>query len=600
MALHLTAIDHELLDGKRGPAAQLAMRIMVRMGEILGAPEMLDVSQAHIDGCALMSATALAFAERMAAMGAKTAVPTTLNMIPLDLRNWEALGIPAEFAEKALRMARAYEQMGCIPTWTCAPYQGFLAPRFGQQIAWGESNAIAYANSLLGARTERYADFLDLCAAVTGRVPATGLHLKANRRGQLLVRLVGFPPAVFADDTFYPALGYLLGRLSANRIPVIDGLAAQVTSDQFKALGAAAASSGAVGLFHIVGLTPEASTLEEAFQGQAPEAAVDVTPADVRAARRALSTLEDYSQPLDAVVLGCPHFSYEEFCQLADAIQAEGLGQRAAARFVVVTSQMSYALLERNPAALQTLKQFGTQIIFDTCVFHSPILSQSTGLVMTNSGKCAYYAPGELGARVAFGGLRSCVQSAVAGKVVRDDLLPETEPAAFQPPAMPQPDLNAPFSAMLPRENRRMHGRALVAGAARGPALVSRQPISFWGGVDPRTGEVIDRRHDCSGAMLAGKVFAFPTGRGSSTGSAVLLESIMNGVAPAAIINTKADAILSLGAIIAETFFEKTIPVVVIAQEDFDRIQNGDTLTIYPDGSVVISAGETTLADSQD
>jgi predicted aconitase/predicted aconitase with swiveling domain len=598
MALHLTQEDQEMLNGQRGPAAQLAMRIMARMGDILGAPELKDISQAHIDGCALMSTTGLEFAERMAALGAKTAVPTTLNMIPLDLRNWQKLGIPADFAARALRMARAYEDMGCIPTWTCAPYQGFLTPRFGQQIAWGESNAIVYANSVLGARTERYADFLDLCAAVTGRVPKYGLHLDENRRGQVLIRLVGFDPRQFAEETFYPALGFLVGRIAQKRIPVIDGLAARVTSDQFKAFGAAAASSGAIGLFHMVGLTPEAGTLEDAFQGHAPERRVDLRPEDVLAAQRELTTLEDGEQPLDAVVLGCPHFSYAEFRQLAEALEELEHPLHPGVRFVVVTSQASYALLERSHA-LETLNRFGVEIIFDTCVFHSPILQQGTGLVMTNSGKCAYYAPGELNARVGFGSIEDCVRSAAAGKVVPPDSRVRAAPALKDFSA--GEDVLAPeFTANLPRVGRRMRGRALVSGSAEGQALVSRQPISFWGGVNPQTGEVIDRRHDCAGAQLAGKIFVFPTGKGSSTGSAVLLEALHNGVAPAAIINSKADAILALGVVIAETFFHQTIPVVELAPGEFDRIQDGDHLKITPDGSVVITAGETTLAGGED
>ncbi len=593
MALHLTASDHEILNGSHGPAAQLAMRVLVRMGEILGAERMIDITQAHIDGCALMSETALAFAERMAALGARTAVPTTLNMIPLDLRQWQQQGISQEYGERATRLAQAYESMGCIPTWTCAPYQGYLAPRFGQQIAWGESNAIAYANSVLGARTERYADFLDLCAAVAGRVPEIGLHRVENRRGQVLVRLAGFDAAAFAGDIFYTALGFLLGRIARRRIPVVDGLEAVPTSDQLKALGASAASSGAVGLFHIVGVTPEAPTLEAAFQNQAPQQVVELTPADIAAALRELSTLPPGAQPLDAVVLGCPHFSFDEFRQLAAAIERVGAARHPRVRFLVITNRATQGLLQGSREA-QILAGFGVEIAYDTCVFHCPLLSEDTRVTMTNSGKWAYYAPGELSAGVVFGSLDECVHAAVDGSVQGPAAGADAAPLReFPQPADP---LAPAFTAGLPRVGRRMVGRALVSGAARGQAVVSRQPLSFWGGVNAATGEVIDRRHDCSGKLLAGKVFVFPTGRGSSTGSAVLLEAIHNGVAPAAIINVQADAILSLGVVIAETFFEKTIPVVILGASDFERIQDGDTVQVYPDGSVVISPGETNPA----
>src|SRR4030042_5789693 len=151
--------------------------------------------------------------------------------------------------------------MGCIPPWSCAPYQGYLTPRFGQQIAWGESNAICYANSVLGARTNRYGDFMDICAAITGRVPKCGLHLKENRKGQILLRLLGIAPGIMRGNAFYAAFGHLLGSLVQDKIAVVEGLPPQASSDQLKALCAAAASSGAVGLFHAVGLTPEANSV---------------------------------------------------------------------------------------------------------------------------------------------------------------------------------------------------------------------------------------------------------------------------------------------------------------------------------------------------
>jgi predicted aconitase len=420
MTAKLSDKDRGMLDGAYGDAAKLAMTIIIRMADVLDAPELMDITQAHIDGCGLMSDTGLEFAETMARLGGKVSVPTTLNMIPLDLRNWRKLGVPEEFAYRALRMAKAYEDMGCIPTWTCAPYQGYMVPRFGQQIAWGESNAISYANSVYGARTERYADFMDLCAAITGRVPKYGLHLKENRKGEVLIRLVDIDPTVFADDTFYPALGYLVGHIAEHRVPVIDGLIGQVSSDQFKALGATAASSGAVGLYHIVGITPEAATLEEAFQGKELPKAIEVTLQDVIEARENLSTTAEQDLKLDAVVLGCPHFSYDEFRKVAKAIEEQQQNLYPGVRFIILTSQASYALLERSNS-LQILTSYGAEIVFDTCIFHSPIISAATRVIMTNSGKCAYYAPGEMNVKVIFGSIEECVRSAGLGIIHRED-----------------------------------------------------------------------------------------------------------------------------------------------------------------------------------
>ena len=416
MSVQLSQEDEQMLNGQKGPAARMAMRIMVRMADVVEAPEMMDVSQAHIDGCGLLSETGLEFAETLAAKGAKVSIPTTLNMGPLDLQNWRRFGVNEDFAAKAIRQAKAYTDMGCIPTWTCAPYQSYLTPRFGRQIAWGESNAICYANSVLGARTNRYGDFIDICAAITGRVPKCGLHLKQNRKGQILLRLVDIDPAVMQSNAFFAVLGHLAGSLSDDKIPVIEGLPVKASSDQLKAFCAAAASSGSIALFHAVGITPEANTLEEAFQGGQPQRTIDIHLSDLQKAASELSTAREGTS-LDLVMLGCPHFSYDEFRQLAGLIQAQtekGRTLNPDVRFIVISSQTSYSLLQRSDF-FDVLTDFGVEITLDTCMFHTPMVSKDTKVIMTNSGKCAYYAPGELGVQVAFASMADCVDSAVKG-----------------------------------------------------------------------------------------------------------------------------------------------------------------------------------------
>ena len=424
MPVELSRQDKQFLDGQHGEAARLAMRILVRMADVYEAAELMDVSQAHIDGCGLLSETGLEFAETLATQGERVSVPTTLNMVPLDLQNWKEFGISESFAGKAIRQAKAYTDMGCIPTWTCAPYQSYLTPRFGQQIAWGESNAICYANSVLGARTNRYGDYMDICAAIAGRVPKCGLHLAENRKGQLLLRLRNIDTAVMQSNEFYVTLGHLTGSLAGDKIPVIEGLDAGASSDQLKAFCAAAASSGAVALFHAIGVTPEANTFEQAFQGGKPERIIDIGLTDLRNARSELSTTEEGAK-LDLVVLGCPHFSYNEFRELSDLIEAKaekGKRLHPDVRFVVISSQTSYALLQRGDF-LDRLTSFGIEITLDTCVFHTPMVAEGTRIIMTNSGKCAYYAPGELSVQVAFGSMADCVESSVNGQVCRKDPL---------------------------------------------------------------------------------------------------------------------------------------------------------------------------------
>lgn len=416
--LQLTDYDRALLDGEYGPGAQMAMRIIVRMAGVFGAERLLDITAAHIDSTIFMGDATLEYAERLASLGARVAVPSTTNVSGVDEHGWTEWPVPPDWAEKARRQMDAYRRMGCIPCFTCAPYQTEPRPAFGQQIAWGESNAIAFANSVLGARTERYPDLLDICAAITGRVPAAGLHLTENRAGQILIRLEGIPKALQADDSFYPVLGHLTGKLAGERIPVIDGVTAQATEDQLKAFGAAAASSGAVALFHVVGVTPEAPALEAAFQGRAPLSSITVGMPELRTARLELTTAT--GDGLDMVLLGSPHFSLAEFRQLAPLLV--GQVRRPRVRFLVTTSRAVAALAERG-GLLEPLRRFGGQITVDTCPLATPMLPPEIRILMTNSAKYAYYAPGLLNAQVVYGSLADCVRSAAAGRVVRDERL---------------------------------------------------------------------------------------------------------------------------------------------------------------------------------
>jgi predicted aconitase len=416
--MQLSDYDRALLAGDRGPAARMAMSILTRMGDIQGARELLDISQAHIDSTIYMGEAGLEFAERLAGLGARVAVPSSLNVSGLDECHWREWPVPENWAAKAQRQMRAYQSMGCVPTWTCTPYQTSFAPKFGQQIAWGESNAIVFANSVIGARTERYPDFLDICAAITGRVPAVGLHLTENRAGQLLIRLVDVLRAVQQDDSFYPVLGILIGRLAGHRIPVIEGLEVRPTEDQLKALGAAAASSGAVALFHIVGVTPEAPTLAEAFQNREPIEQHAVTLPELRDVRRELTT--SVGGALDLVVLGSPHFSLAEFRQLAPLVA--GHRRHPGVQFLVTTSRNASAAA-CEAGVLAPIEAFGARLTVDTCILATPMLPKSVKVLMTNSAKYAYYAPGLLATQVVFGSMADCVRSAMEGRVARDESL---------------------------------------------------------------------------------------------------------------------------------------------------------------------------------
>jgi predicted aconitase len=414
--LELTDRDRAMLDGDHGPAVQMAMSIVAQMAEVYGAAELMDITAAHIDSSIYIGEAGLEFAERLAGLGARVAVPSTLNVSGLDEHHWQEWPVPPNWARNAHRQMVAYQSMGCVPTWTCAPYQTEKKPSFGQQIAWGESNAIAFANSVLGARTERYPDLLDICCAITGRVPAVGLHLTENRAGQILMSLTDLPLPLQEDDSFYPVLGHLMGKIAQDQIPVVAGLEAEPTEDQLKALGAAAASSGTVALFHIIGVTPEAPTLEAAFRGRQPSRTLEVTMDRLRAARRELTTAN--GDQLDMVVLGSPHFSLAEFKQLAPLL--EGKRVHPDVKFLV-TSSRAMALLAKEAGCLAALEAFGGAVTVDTCILATPMLPPEVKTLMTNSAKYAYYAPGMLDTRVTFGSLEDCVRSAVEGRVLRNE-----------------------------------------------------------------------------------------------------------------------------------------------------------------------------------
>lgn len=413
MSLTLSSADEAMRDGAHGEAVAFAMQVILAMADVQRATSLLDITHAHIDSTVYVGEATLEYAERLAAMGAQVRVPTTLNVSGLDEHGWKGWSVPPVWASKAYRQMVAYQSMGAIPTWTCAPYQTpHGRPALGQQVAWGESNAIAFANSVLGARTERYPDLLDVCCAITGRAPAAGLHLTERRAATVEVRLIDIPPLVQEDDAFYPVLGAALGKLAGDEVPVVVGLTARPGDDALKAVCAAAASTGAVALFHIVGVTPEAPTLDEACQGRAPSRTVDLTLNDILRERTALTTAR--GETLDLVILGSPHFSFDEFRRLS--LLLEGRRKAPHVRFLVTSSRFMRDLA-RDAGLLTSLEAFGGEVTVDTCILTTPMLPASIRCLMTNSGKYAYYAPGLLGTTVTFGSLRDCVTSAELGSV---------------------------------------------------------------------------------------------------------------------------------------------------------------------------------------
>lgn len=258
MGLSLDATDRALLAGEIGKGARLAMQLLVRYAEALESKRFIPIVGAHIDGCLYHGQSGQDFVDRFCSVGARVLVPTTLNVAAIDLLHPDMRTYDPDLVRAQGALIDSYVALGCLPTLTCAPYQRISRPRQGDHVAWAESNAIVFANSVLGARTDRYGDFADICAALTGRVPLAGLHIDANRRPRLVLAMPGQAASGLARDLYFGTVGYVTRARASRIVPALTELPGDNNEDELKMLGAAAASSGATAMFHVVGFTPEA------------------------------------------------------------------------------------------------------------------------------------------------------------------------------------------------------------------------------------------------------------------------------------------------------------------------------------------------------
>jgi predicted aconitase len=406
--ISLEPIDRALLDGTYGEAAARAMAMLVRYGEAVEAERFVGITAAHIDACMYHGQSGIEFARYFVELGGRVRVPTTMNAASVDVTHPEWHCGPNELIDQQALLSDLYIELGCIPTMSCAPYQRLLRPRIGEHVAWAESNAIVFANSVIGAKTDRYGDFADLCAALSGRVPFAGLHRDQARRPALVVRLPSATRAGLPRDLYFGAAGYVVGSLSQGDVPYVNGLPADSSEDELKAFGAAGASSGALALFHAEGITPEAELW--AIDG------LPVHSSSAGALRAAITRLSDAveGEPVAAVCLGTPHYSVHEF-QLLNA-ELSRRGGKAAAPVIVTTSREIEAQVEAD-RAFEPLRRFGVQILVDTCSYIAPVVRAEHGVILTTSVKFAHYGPGNLSRRVKLATLERCVRSAMLGRV---------------------------------------------------------------------------------------------------------------------------------------------------------------------------------------
>jgi predicted aconitase len=407
----LTDTEKRMLDGDKGYPVQKSMQILVALGESCGAEKMLEVDNIHMPGASIVVAGTAGrmYVEEMQAKGGNFCAFTMTNPTAMDSSQWEQLGIDEKDAQEQTLLTTAYERMGAVTCATCTPYLIGNVPRLGQHISWGESSAVAFANSVLGARTNREGGPSALAAALTGRVPAYGFHLAENRYGKLLVRVT----TPLAGTTDYGTLGYYVGAIAKQDTPVISGIPRHASLDELKCLGAALASSGAVALFHVVEVTPEAPTVEAAFGGKRPGMELEFGPAEKRKTEELLN--KERSGDVDWIALGCPHLSIQEFRQLAEALHGKRVHREVT---LWACSSVPVKAMAEKMGYAQIIREAGGILVCETCPVLAPTreLAQKMGYrtVTTNSAKMAHYSPGMFGLLTHYGQFDQIIDAAIS------------------------------------------------------------------------------------------------------------------------------------------------------------------------------------------
>jgi len=403
--LRLNAEEEALLAGAGGPALRQAMEIVVALGRIYGAPDLVPVKSVQVAGVSYknLGAAGLEFLNAWADEGARAVVPAMLNPAGMDLSRWRELGIPADFARAQQAVVDAFARMGIGLTLTCTPYLVGQRPAAGDHLAWSESSAVSFANSVLGARSNREGGPSALAAAFTGKTARYGLHLDEHRRPTHVIE-VCCPVRSEAD---LGALGALVGKQVGAGVPFLRGLDLSWSTrpeDCLKSLGAAMAASGAVALYHIAGHTPEAAWAEGEMRAGPPAALI------IDDLRPGYAMLNGPLEEIDFVSLGCPHASLDELRAIAGWLA----GRRVKALLWITVAGAIRAEAERRGLAAQ-IEAAGGHLVADTCLVVAPVQALGVHSLATNSAKAALYAAGHSGLQTRFGTMKQCLQAAVSG-----------------------------------------------------------------------------------------------------------------------------------------------------------------------------------------
>lgn len=398
--LRLSEEEEAMLAGEAGPAVQKAIEIIVALGQIYGAADLVPVAGVQVSGVSYknLGDAGLQFLEEWAAQGGRARVPSTLNPAGIDLAHWQELGFHPRFARLQQRVVLAYKSLGIEPTCTCTPYLVGHTPRFGQHLAWAESSAVSYANSVLGARTNREGGPSSLAAAITGRTARYGLHLDANRLADAVVDV----RTGITSEADLGALGYMVGQWLGAGVPYFRFQDQDLAPEDLKTLGAAMGASGAVGLYHVDGVTPEARAADMLKESVRTLVVEDLKPG--------YDALNSGAERIDLVSLGCPHASLQELEAVAGFLN----GRRVRTALWITTARATREAAERL-GLLARIEAAGGRIVADTCMVVAPVADLGFRTLATNSAKMAFYAPAHSGLAVRFGPLEQCLDAAVTG-----------------------------------------------------------------------------------------------------------------------------------------------------------------------------------------
>ncbi len=385
--MQLEPEDERILAGEEGETRQKMLELLVALGKVFGAERLVEIKSAQVSGASYKTIGKYGL-EWLTSLDAKAVVPAILNPIGMPRGRWEEMGIDPDFAEKQQAVVAAYERLGIRLDCTCTPYY-LYETRYGDHLAWSESSAVSYANSVLGARTNREGGPSALAAALVGKTPCYGLHLAKNRVPQMVID-------VHADTSGwgiaeYGALGFYAGKLAGNRIPYFRSIRPE--PDQLKAIGAAMAATGAVALYHVEGTTPEAQKNRFDLSG------LDTVPVEQAEIAGLFSDI-----PVDAVAVGCPHCSPAELAEIARLLT----GKVVTKPFYVFAAQ---GVIDRNARVVDSIEKSGARVFADTCMVVSPAMEQYRS-IMVNSGKALAYVPNMCGGHARIGTIADCIRVA--------------------------------------------------------------------------------------------------------------------------------------------------------------------------------------------